>query len=57
MTRRGDRWVVELAVAEGTYHYGFLVDGEWYIPADARDVVPDEWGRLSATLVIEGAGS
>jgi hypothetical protein len=51
------RWVTELEVGIGTHHYGFLVDDEWYLPDDARDVVPDEWGRLSATLVIEGVGS
>ena len=51
------RWVTELEVGVGTHHYGFLVDDEWYLPDDARDVVPDEWGRMSATLVIEGVGS
>ena len=56
MRRDGDRWVAELDVPAGTHHYGFLIDDEWYVPDDAPDVVPDEWGRLSATLVIEGAG-
>ena len=56
MRRSGPRWVVELEVPAGTHHYGFLVDDEWYLPDDAPDVVPDGWGRLSATLVIEGAG-
>ena len=54
MRRAGGRWVAELDVPEGTHHYGFLVDDEWYLPDDARDVVPDEWGRRSAILVIEG---
>lgn len=54
MRRNGGQWVVEVDVANGTHHYGFLVDDEWYVPDDARDVVPDEWGRLSAILVIEG---
>jgi hypothetical protein len=57
MTREGDRWLIEVDVPVGTHHFGFLVDDEWYIPDDAPDVVPDEWGRLSATLVIEGVGS
>jgi hypothetical protein len=52
--RQGRRWTVELDVPEGTYHYGFLVDDEWYLPDGLRDVVPDEWGRESAILVIEG---
>jgi hypothetical protein len=55
MRREGSRWVAELDVVDGSHHYGFLVNDEWYLPDDARDVVPDEWGRLSAILVIEGA--
>ena len=55
MAREGNRWVLEIDVEPGTHHFGFLVDDEWFVPADAPDVVPDEWGRLSATLVIEGA--
>ena len=54
MQRAGGSWEVEVDVAPGTHHYGFLVDGEWYVPQDTRDVVPDEWGRESAILVIEG---
>lgn len=58
MTAGSGGWNVELVVPEGTHHFGFLVDGEWYLPEDAPDAVPDEWGRKSATLVIEGeAGS
>jgi len=57
MKRNGDRWEVEIEVRPGAYHFGFLVDEEWYLPDDAPDVVPDEWGRSTATLVIEGAGS
>jgi hypothetical protein len=54
MQRRSGRWEVELEVQAGTHHYGFMVDDEWYVPDDTREVVPDEWGRLSAILVIEG---
>jgi hypothetical protein len=57
MTRDGDRWLVEVDVPVGTHHFGFMVDDEWYVPDDAPDVVADDWGRLSATLVIEGVGS
>ncbi len=53
MMRRGDLWEVELEVDAGAHHYGYLVDGEWYVPEDERSVVPDEWGRMSAILVIE----
>ncbi|MDX1492849.1 MAG: glycogen-binding domain-containing protein [Longimicrobiales bacterium] len=48
-------WQVDVEVREGVHHFGFLVDDEWYVPDDAPDVVADEWGRRSATLVIEGA--
>ncbi len=55
MERRGDRWSVELDIPAGTHHYGFMVDDEWYVPEDAPDAVPDEWGRRSLILVA-GAG-
>jgi hypothetical protein len=56
MAARGGRWTVELDVPFGTHHFGFLVDGAWYLPDDAPDAVPDEWGRRSATMVVEGEG-
>jgi hypothetical protein len=56
MSRDGSGWEVELEVAVGAHHYGYLVDGEWYVPEDEPSV-PDEWGRLSAILVIEEAVS
>jgi len=55
MRRQGSQWVTEADVTYGTHHYGFLVNDEWYLPDDVGDVVPDEWGRQSAILVIEGA--
>jgi len=54
MRRNGNRWLVELEIPEGIHHFGFLVDGVWFLPEDAPDAVPDEWGRKNATLVIEG---
>jgi hypothetical protein len=56
MTPRRGGWEAELEVPAGTHHYGFLADGEWYLPEDEPSAVPDEWGRMSAILVIE-AGS
>ena len=56
MSREKDRWTAVLEIGNGTHHFGFLVDDEWFVPDDASDVVPDEWGRRSATLVIEGVG-
>ncbi|HSG07033.1 MAG TPA: glycogen-binding domain-containing protein [Longimicrobiales bacterium] len=56
MKAAGRNWTVEMDVPVGTHHFGFLVDGDWYLPDDAPDTVPDEWGRRSATLVVEGPG-
>jgi len=56
MSRERDRWTAVLEIDKGTHHFGFLVDDEWCVPDDASDVVPDESGRRSATLVIEGVG-
>ena len=51
----GQRWRVELEIRAGTHHYGFTINDEWHVPDDATNVVEDEWGRSTATLVIEGA--
>lgn len=53
MERDGEEWVTILEVPEGVHHFGFLVDGEWFVPEDAPDAVADEWGRVNATLVVE----
>ncbi|MDT8341657.1 MAG: hypothetical protein RQ751_09120 [Longimicrobiales bacterium] len=53
MERAGAVWTVEVEVPAGTHHFGFTLDGEWHLPEDAPDAVPDEWGRRSATLVVE----
>ena len=49
----GTQWSAEVNIQPGTHHFGFLADGEWFLPEDAPDAVPDEWGRKSATIVIE----
>ena len=36
----------------GAHHFGFLVDGEWFVPETATGRVSDEWGRVNATLVV-----
>jgi hypothetical protein len=56
MRAEGSTWTLELDVPAGTHHFGFLVDGSWYLPDDAPDAVPDEWGRTSATLIVDGGG-
>jgi hypothetical protein len=50
-------WTLEVEVEPGTFHYGFMVDGEWYVPEGLPGNVPDEWGRENATLVVPLVGS
>jgi hypothetical protein len=45
-------WTVELAVEPGRYEFGFLVDGEWFVPPGAGGIVIDEWGQPNATLIV-----
>ena len=52
LTPAGGSWSVELDVEPGTHHFGFLVDGEWWIPEGLQGTVPDEWGRMNATMVV-----
>ncbi|MCJ7630166.1 MAG: glycogen-binding domain-containing protein, partial [Longimicrobiales bacterium] len=49
----GNLWTIQLEIPEGIHHFGFLVDGEWFLPESAPDAVADEWGRKNATMVIE----
>ncbi len=52
MHRRDGRWTIRVRVAPGTYHFGFMVDGKWFVPPDAPGIVSDAWGRDNATLVV-----
>ncbi len=52
MRREGAAWIVQARVTPGVYHFGFLVDGEWYVPEEATGLVTDEFGRANATLVV-----
>ncbi len=45
-------WTVELQVEPGSYHFGFQVDGSWYVPEEAPGLTTDEWGLPQATLVV-----
>ena len=53
MEGNGSRRTIQIDVPFGTHHFGFLVDGEWFLPADAPSSVPDDWGRENTTIVIE----
>ncbi len=52
MDRSGNAWTVRVRVEPGVYHFGFLVDGEWYVPESAAGRVTDDFGRENATLVV-----
>ncbi len=52
LSREGSLWVARVSMEPGLYHFGFLVDGAWRVPADAPGKVTDEFGRLNATLVV-----
>ncbi|MGD8698546.1 MAG: glycogen-binding domain-containing protein [Gemmatimonadales bacterium] len=54
LTKRGKAWTSVVVIEPGLYHFGFLVDGEWYVPERAPGKVTDEFGRLNATLVVAG---
>lgn len=57
MIRDEDGWTIELPVEPGTHHFGFQVDGVWYLPPNAPGRVPDDWGQENATLVVPGPDS
>ncbi len=52
MERHSDTWVARLSLPPGIYHFGFRVDGEWYVPEEAPGRVTDEYGQVNATLVV-----
>lgn len=54
MVQDGAQWIARLEIPAGTHHFGFLADNDWFLPENAPDTVPDEWGRRNATFVIEG---
>lgn len=52
MERRDGVWRVQVEVEPGVHHFGFRVDGEWFVPEEAPGRTPDDWGRINATLVV-----
>ncbi len=52
MIRTGDAWLVQLPVTPGPHHFGFFVDGAWYVPPEAPGIAEDEWGGIHATLFV-----
>ena len=52
MVRDGEIWRLDLPIEPGAHHFGFLVDGDWYVPPDAPGLTADEWGGMQATIVV-----
>jgi hypothetical protein len=52
MQRVDGEWVLQLSVQPGLYRFGFLVDGEWYLPEQADGRTTDDWGVEQATLLV-----
>lgn len=53
LTREGKTWRGTVTVAAGTHQYGFLLNGkDWFVPADAAEVIDDGFGRKNVTLVV-----
>lgn len=53
MQRSGSTWTAQIHIPPGVYHFGFVVDGEWYLPEDGvSGRISDEWGRDNGTLVV-----
>ena len=52
MIRDGKVWTLEMVLPSGTHHFGFLVDGEWFVPERAPGRVSDDWGQMNATIVV-----
>jgi 1,4-alpha-glucan branching enzyme len=48
-------WRTEVALAPGTYHYRFLVDGEWRDDPENTLRVPNPYGQHNAVVVVPAA--
>ena len=49
----GTRWTATLEIPPGTHHFGFLLDGSWFVPNTAPGRVADDWGQVNATVVVQ----
>ena len=45
-------WKTTLALAPGTYHYRFLVDGEWRDDPECTLLVPNPYGTQDAVRQV-----
>jgi len=48
----GAQWKVSVPLAPGTYHYRFLVDGEWRDDPESTLRVPNPFGSQNAVRKV-----
>jgi Glycogen recognition site of AMP-activated protein kinase len=49
----GTRWTITLEIPNGTHHFGFMLNGTWFVPDTAPGRVADDWGQVNATVVVQ----
>ena len=50
-------WKTTVSLAPGTYHYRFLVDGEWCDDPDCTLRVPNPFGTQDSVLVVAASSA
>jgi 1,4-alpha-glucan branching enzyme len=52
MKRRGGVWKASVSLQPGTYHYRFLVDGEWRDDPNCELHVPNPYGTQDSVRIV-----
>ena len=50
-------WKTTVSLPSGSYHYRFLVDGEWRDDPACALRMPNPYGSENAVVVVPGAGT
>ena len=48
----GGRWETSVSLTPGTYHYRFLVDGQWQDDAQCPDRRPNGFGEQNCIRIV-----
>jgi hypothetical protein len=51
--RQGDQWVCRIRLKQGSYKYKFVVDGEWILDPENKQVVENEFGSGNNALTVK----